>query len=53
MLGRRAKKSTSRIGFNAWRRVEQLLREEWRPEQISGWKAALNRFMIEFEDRMI
>lgn len=37
MLGRQANKSTSRIGVNAWRRVEQLLREEWSPEQISGW----------------
>jgi IS30 family transposase len=37
MLGRRANKSASRIGDNAWSRVEQLLHEEWSPEQISGW----------------
>ncbi len=49
MLGRRANKSTSRIGVNAWRRVEQLLREEWSPEQISGWILEETRETISHE----
>ena len=49
MLGRRANKSTSRIGVNVWRRVEQLLREEWSPEQISGWILEETRETISHE----
>ena len=36
-LCRRANKATLRIGDHTWRRVKRLLREEWSPEQISGW----------------
>lgn len=36
-LHRRAQKATPRIEARTWTRVERLLREEWSPEQISGW----------------
>jgi len=36
-LNRRGSKVMSRIGDNTWRLVRRLLREEWSPEQISGW----------------
>ena len=36
-LSRRANKATPRIGDNTWRLVKRLLRDEWSPEQISGW----------------
>jgi len=49
MLSRRANKSTSRIDVNAWLRVEQLLREEWSPEQISGWILEETRETISHE----
>ena len=34
---RQEAKTTPRISPNAWRWVEQLLREDWSPEQISLW----------------
>jgi transposase, IS30 family len=30
-------KPTTRISSKSWERVEQLLREDWSPEQISNW----------------
>ena len=36
-LQRRRLKATSRIGSTTWITVERLLREDWSPEQISGW----------------
>jgi len=36
-LNRRAQKAVPRIDARTWTRVERLLREEWSPEQISGW----------------
>lgn len=36
-LNRRAQKAMPRIEARTWTRVERLLREEWSPEQISGW----------------
>ena len=34
---RRQEKQVSRISFENWERVEQLLREDWSPEQVSDW----------------
>ena len=34
---RRQSKYTARIKSDAWDRVEQLLHEDWSPEQISNW----------------
>jgi IS30 family transposase len=34
---RRQEKPTSRISVGIWERVEQLLREDWSPEQVSDW----------------
>jgi len=36
-VNRRQEKVSHRISSQAWARVEQLLREYWSPEQISGW----------------
>jgi IS30 family transposase len=36
-LNRRLEKSVIRISSASWTRVEQLLREDWSPEQISNW----------------
>ncbi len=36
-LARRQGKARPRIDEHTWAQVEQLLREEWSPEQISGW----------------
>ena len=34
---RRQAKSTSRISYETWTRVERLLLEDWSPEQVSNW----------------
>ena len=39
-LHHRATKTTPRIDANTWQWIERLLREEWSPEQISGWLLA-------------
>lgn len=36
-VSRRQDKSRLRIDVEAWERVKGLLREDWSPEQISGW----------------
>lgn len=36
-LDRRATKIKPRIQSNTWKIINRLLREEWSPEQISGW----------------
>ena len=36
-LARREAKARPRIAPGTWERVESLLREEWSPEQVSGW----------------
>lgn len=36
-MNRRKAKSSSRISSENWARVEQLLSEDWSPEQISNW----------------
>lgn len=48
-LGRRKSKSTLRIIDKTWRLVEQLLREEWSPEQISGWLFTEEKEMLSHE----
>lgn len=35
-LKRRAEKAVPRIGDQAWQQVEDLIRQEWSPEQVSG-----------------
>lgn len=35
-LKRRAEKMASRIGAQAWQQVEDLIRQEWSPEQVTG-----------------
>jgi IS30 family transposase len=37
MLTRRHTKSHVRIAPETWHLVDQLLRDQWSPEQISGW----------------
>lgn len=37
MLARRATKARPRITAEMWQLVNRLLREQWSPEQISGW----------------
>ncbi len=34
---RKKERDRTRIPKSTWARVEQLLREDWSPEQISGW----------------
>ena len=34
---RKKERDRTRIPESTWARVEQLLREDWSPEQISGW----------------
>ena len=36
-LARREARARPRIAPGTWERVESLLREEWSPEQVSGW----------------
>ncbi len=36
---RREEKTSYRITEDHWARVDELLREEWSPEQVSGWLA--------------
>jgi transposase, IS30 family len=36
-LDRRCEGYRSRIAWQTWQQVEQLLRQDWSPEQISGW----------------
>lgn len=36
-LKRRRNKVMLRIGDHTWRLIKRLLRDEWSPEQISGW----------------
>ena len=39
-LVRRENKAAPRIAHKTWQLIERLLREEWSPEQISGWLLA-------------
>ena len=34
---RKKERDRTRIPKSTWARVEQLLREDWSPEQVSGW----------------
>ena len=36
---RKKERDRTRIPKSTWARVEQLLREDWSPEQVSGWLA--------------
>ncbi len=36
---RKKERNRTRIPESTWARVEQFLREDWSPEQISGWLA--------------
>ncbi len=36
-LARRQSKCKARISDNIWLQIDQLLNEQWSPEQISGW----------------
>jgi IS30 family transposase len=46
---RRAKAVTARISPETWNLVEHLLREDWSPEQISGWLAKEYRIRVSHE----
>ena len=46
---RRAKAVTTRISPETWIQVERLLREDWSPEQISGWLAKECRIRVSHE----
>lgn len=46
---RRAEAVTIRISPETWTLVEQLLREDWSPEQISGWLSREFQMMISHE----
>ena len=48
-LDRRVNKVTPRIGDKTWQLIERLLREEWSPEQISGWLSAETQEAISHE----
>lgn len=48
-LNRRQCKAQCRIGPDDWHRVEELLREDWSPEQISLWLAQEDRILISHE----
>lgn len=42
-------RTEQRIAASTWRRVEQLLHEDWSPEQISGWLAKEEGISISHE----
>ena len=44
---RKKERDRTRIPESTWARVEQLLREDWSPEQISGWLGIRNRCLRE------
>ena len=46
---RRAKAVTTRISPETWILVEHLLREDWSPEQISGWLGREFQIMVSHE----
>jgi len=48
-LQRRVEKVCSGITEASWQRVEQLLREDWSPEQVSLWLAQSNESRVSFE----
>ncbi|MCW8128664.1 IS30 family transposase [Microbulbifer halophilus] len=48
-LNRRQDKAQPRITTSHWRRVEQLLSEDWSPEQISLWLAQEEKVSISHE----
>jgi IS30 family transposase len=43
---RRAKAVTTRISPDTWILVERLLRDDWSPEQISGWLSREFQMMV-------
>jgi IS30 family transposase len=47
--GRRAAKAQARISESTWFDVEQLLKQDWSPEQISLWLKAEPRRVISHE----
>ncbi|MHC4258640.1 MAG: IS30 family transposase [Planctomycetota bacterium] len=46
---RRAKAVTTRISPDTWILVERLLRDDWSPEQISGWLSREFQMMVSHE----
>ena len=48
-LARRQNKAKPRIAAQQWQWVEQLLRDDWSPEQISLWLKATDRCSISHE----
>jgi len=48
-LHRRSQKAKPRIESATWRLVEHLIREEWSPEQISGWLQSECHYSISIE----
>lgn len=48
-LARRRKKQLSRITPKQWQWVEQLLRGDWSPEQVSLWLGAADRCIVSHE----
>jgi IS30 family transposase len=48
-MARRQSKHQPRIGGDVWARVEDLLRDEWSPEQISLWLASERAIRISHE----
>jgi len=48
-LERRSQKAAARIDQSIWALVERLIREEWSPEQISGWLQSEYQYSISIE----
>ena len=46
---RRAKAVTTRISPDTWILIERLLRDDWSPEQISGWLSREFQMMVSHE----
>jgi IS30 family transposase len=46
---RRAKAVRTRISSTTWITVKRLIRDDWSPEQISGWLACEHQIMISHE----
>jgi IS30 family transposase len=49
MAMERRKKPAPRIPVETWELIESKLREDWSPEQISGWLKRNNKFQVSHE----
>jgi len=46
---RRQKTQTRRVSKETWALIEQRLRQEWSPEQISGWLKSAQKLLVSHE----